>query len=315
MSGRDRRVQEGYSPELVAELAADTDSERPERYNSTLSFDSLVPFANHPFKLYEGTRFNDMVESIKAKGVISPIIVRPIGDNKYEILAGHNRVNAAKEAGLQSIPAIVYKDLTDDEAKLIVTDSNFNQQSLLDMTHSERAAAFSMYYEAMKKTPGYRSDLLDENESPTCSKLGNRSRTIDKLGKQVGLSKNTIFRYVRISKLAVELQTRLDNKDISLGTAESLSYLRMGEQEIVEQMLGAGKKISLKQADALKKESANGELSQEVIERILVPTPAKPEPINLNKKKISQYFKPEQTAEEIESVIAEALEMYFNKKG
>ncbi|MDR2729214.1 MAG: ParB N-terminal domain-containing protein, partial [Chitinispirillales bacterium] len=106
---------------------------------NTLSIDALVPFANHPFKPYEDSRFDDMVRSIKELGVIVPVIVRPKEDGIYEILSGHNRVNAAKQAGLAEVPVIIKENLTEEEASLIVTETNLVQRSFADLSHSERA--------------------------------------------------------------------------------------------------------------------------------------------------------------------------------
>jgi len=146
-----------------------------------INIEKLIPFANHPFKLYEGQRFIDMVESIRANGVLSPIIVRPTNGDNYEILSGHNRVNAAREAGLTEVPAIVKNDLTDEEALFIVTETNLVQRSFADMKHSERAAALSALYTAMKKQ-GYRSDLIDEIEN-TCAQFGHTLYLIKPLNK------------------------------------------------------------------------------------------------------------------------------------
>jgi len=134
-----------------------------------INIEKLIPFANHPFKLYEGQRFTDMVESIRTNGILSPIIVRSTDGGKYEILSGHNRVNAAREAGLTEVTAIVKVGLTDEEALFIVTETNLVQRSFADMKHSERAAALSVLYDAMKKQ-GYRSDLIEEIEN-TCAQI------------------------------------------------------------------------------------------------------------------------------------------------
>jgi len=133
---------------------------------SNIQHDALVPFKEHPFKMYEHNdpRFIDMVESIKIHGVIQPIIVRPYSfiEGKYEILAGHNRVAASKAAGFKDIDAFIRKGLTDDEAMFIVTETNLIQRSFADLKHSERAAVLAAQYKLMKKTPGYRSDLMNE---------------------------------------------------------------------------------------------------------------------------------------------------------
>lgn len=191
---RDRSIQQPWKPL--------SDEKRPNRSHQEIGLDDLVPFADHPFYPYDENRLNDMAESIKANGVISPITVRPLGeDGKYEILAGHNRVNAARQAGLQSIPADILNGLTDDDAKLIAVESNLIQRSLTDMNLSEQAAAISTLYHAMKKKPGYRSDLLEKIEQTTCSPLTNRSRTMAKLSIYYGLPKDTIARYLPISQL------------------------------------------------------------------------------------------------------------------
>ena len=115
-----------------------------------IGIEQLVPFADHPFKLYEGRRFADMVESVRANGVLVPIVVRPGADDQFEILSGHNRVAAAREAGLSEIPAIVREGLTDEEALLIVTETNLIQRSFADLKHSERAVAIAAHHRATK---------------------------------------------------------------------------------------------------------------------------------------------------------------------
>ena len=136
----------------------------PTNATESLFVDELIPYADHPFKLYEGERLDDMVRSVKELGVIVPVIVRPL-DEDYEILSGHNRVNAAKIAGLKKVPVIIKTGLTDEEAKLIVTETNLVQRSFADLSHSERAVALKMHLEALKESnggQGTRTDLLDE---------------------------------------------------------------------------------------------------------------------------------------------------------
>ena len=140
---------------------SDVPSEKTDGTTS-LKLEDLIPFRNHPFKLYEGDRFNDMVESIKQYGVIVPIVVRKV-DNKYEILSGHNRVNAAKEAGLTEVPTVIKEGLTEEEATLIVTETNIMQRSFSELAHSERATVISTRHSAMKNQ-GVRTDLLNEIE-------------------------------------------------------------------------------------------------------------------------------------------------------
>ena len=151
---------------------ASSDKNCPSLKITNIKLDTLVPFADHPFKLYEGQQLADLVCSIRDNGVEQPIIVRSIGDKKYEILAGHNRVHAAREAGLDTVPAIIRDDLSDEDAKILVVESNFNQRSVKEMKPSELANSLHMLNEAMKKKPGYRSDLQEPEDG---SQSDNRS--------------------------------------------------------------------------------------------------------------------------------------------
>ena len=278
----------------------------------------LLPFDKHPFKMYEGQRFLDMVESVRTHGVIVPIVVRSYikEEGKYEILSGHNRVAAAREAGLKEIPVIIRNDLTDEEALLIVTETNLIQRSFADLKHSERAVVLSIHYEAMKGKPGYRLDLLAEIEELTCAPMGHGMRTRDKLGTQYNLGKTTVARYLRVNKLIPALKERLDTDEIGMRVAEALSYLRVKEQNIVEKLLAKGTKINIKQADTLKAESGKGELNLANISEILSSGyfPVKVKPIKLSGQFLAQHFNPDQSIEEIEKVIAVALEQYFSNQ-
>jgi len=288
----------------------------PNRINQEINIGQLVPFTNHPFKLYEGQRFTDMVESIRANGVITPIIVRPATDGKYEILSGHNRASAAKEAGLENIPAVVYEGLSDDEAMLIVTETNLVQRSFADLPHSERAVALSIHYDAMKKKSGYRTDLITEIDSLTCAPVGHRTRTRDKLSEQYGLSKNTVARYLRINKLSSALKQCLDSGNIGMRVAEALSYLRLNEQEIVEEVLAVGKRITIKQADSLEKASQEGVLSNELIMETLEAKSDSTtyiEPVVISSEFLAQYFTKGQSNQKIKKILDKALVMYFEK--
>ncbi|GHU89405.1 hypothetical protein FACS1894202_07520 [Clostridia bacterium] len=273
----------------------------------------LVPFANHPFKLYEGKRFDDMVESVKATGIISPIIVRPLND-KFEILSGHNRVEAAKAAGLDVVPAVVRENLSDDEALLIVTETNLIQRSFADMKHSERAVVIATHYNAMKLKSGYRSDLLEEIEALTCAPVAHRSRTRDKLGAQYGLSKDTISRYLRVNELIDEFKTMLDDGKIAMRAAVSLSYLRDVEQELVCDILNEpNAKLTMKATEELRQKAVIGKLDAKDVILLLTgeKSETKPIKVKIGSDVVSKYFMDAQTPKEIEDVVAKALEAWF----
>ncbi len=283
-----------------------------------VELDKLVAFDKHPFKLYEWQRFTDMLESVRANGVIVPIVLRSYikEEGKYEILSGHNRVAAARKVGLKEVPVVIRKKLTDEEALLIVTETNLLQRSFADLKHSERAVALSVHNEAMKKKPGYRTDLLTKIEELTCAPLGHGLRTRDKLGEQYSLGKTTIARYLRVNKLIPALKERLDNDNIGMRVAEALSYLRIEEQDIVENLLAMGTKINTKQADTLKAESGKGEINLEKISKIMSLDyyPGKVKPVKLSGQFLAQYFNQDQSVEEVEKIIAVALEQYYYSK-
>src|SRR5690554_1274394 len=142
----------------------DEDEDHNQKAGVTeIELSKLKPFKNHPFKLYEGERLNDMVESIKEHGVITPLIVRPLNDGKYEILSGHNRANSAKLAGLETVPVVIKENLTDEEAMLIVTETNLIQRSFSELTHSEKARILAERHKAIKEQ-GRKTDLIKEIE-------------------------------------------------------------------------------------------------------------------------------------------------------
>jgi len=276
--------------------------------------DLLVPFANHPFTQYEGQKFMDMVESIRASGVLTPIIVRPAADGKFEILSGHNRTAAATEAGLETIPTVIREGLTDDEAMFIVTETNLIQRSFADMNHSERAVVIAVHYEAIKKKSGYRTDLLEELDDETYPLKANRS-SMGKLGRQYGLSRDTIGRYLRVNKLIPALKERLDNRSFGVYPAVLLSYLRDSEQKFVNEVIYDNRKVNTKQARQLREKSKQAELSKQDIQEIIVPKVAstKVKPVQFSGQFLSEFFDESKSAAEIEATVAEALREYFDK--
>jgi ParB family chromosome partitioning protein len=293
-----------------------------------LALNTLFSFKLHPFKLYSGHRFDDMVQSIRENGVLVPIIVRPIDDFTYEILSGHNRVEAAKTAGLEHIPAIVREGLTDEEALLIVTETNLLQRSFADMTHSERAVALSMHHEAIKRQ-GRRTDLIREIENmlnasgintlETCTPLEYKLKTVEKIGLEYGLARETVARYLRINKLIGALKERLDNDEFAVRSAVTLSHLPADEQQTVDDILDSSHyKLDMKKAEALRAASGKRALDHETAMQILAgtkkPRSAKPAVFKLKPQIVSRYFKPEQKPDEIEATIIEALEFFYAHK-
>ena len=229
---------------------------------TSLNLNDLIPFRNHPFKLYEGDRFNDMVESIKQFGVIVPIVVRKV-DDKYEILSGHNRVNAAKEAGLTEVPTVIKEGLTEEEATLIVTETNIMQRSFSELAHSERATVISTRHSAMKNQ-GVRNDLLNEIEKlskapnlaseETFYPMDKKLRTHETIGNEYNLSQASVARYLRIDKLSDAIKDLVDEGKIAMRAGVDLSYLSQENQEMVEAIISENTfKVDMKKAALLRK--------------------------------------------------------------
>jgi ParB family chromosome partitioning protein len=191
----------------------------------------LVPFKAYPFRPYEGERLDDMVASIKKNNVIVPIIVRRLADT-LEILSGHNRVNAAKLAGLDKVPALVLDDVSDEDAMAYVVETNLVQRSFSDMCHSEKAAVLALHHSKMF-SQGKRNDILKQTkmlenpheykDSGTFRQIGEKSRSDKSLAEMYSLSARTVSRYLRIQLLIPQLKSLLDNGNIPLIPAVTLS--------------------------------------------------------------------------------------------
>lgn len=225
-----------------------------------LPLGKLVPYPNQPFKPYKAEKLERLTEDIRVNGVLSPIIVRPKGD-RYEVLAGHNRWNASHRAGKDTIPAII-QELDDDTAALVMVNTNLNQRD--ELLPSEKAFAYRVQLEAMKRRAGRPQNNL--------SQLGTQKRSDQEMAEQVGESRNQIQRYIRLTYLTPDLLEQVDNGELSMVPAVALSYLSPDEQRLVLEVSGdCERKVSVFQAEALKKVAGAGSLSRGVIEGILLP--------------------------------------------
>lgn len=292
---------------------------------TTLKLDQLVPFTNHPFRLYEGERLNEMVESIKNFGVIVPIVVRKKG-LKYEILSGHNRVNAAQLAGLSQVPSVVKDGLSEEEAILIVTETNLMQRSFSDLAHSERATVIATRHSAMK-SQGIRTDLLSEIEklskapnnsgSSTSRLIGEKLSADKQLGDEYGISARNISRYLRISSLTSEMKELVDVGKVGIYAGVDLSYLSTENQEMVEAIISENTfKVDMKKAALLRDFEKDNKLNWDTAKAIItgeaLKQPDKAKPIKIQPMIISKYFRPNEDKKDIEKIIEKALAMYFD---
>ncbi len=266
---------------------------------------SLIPWANQPFRPYSDAKMKQFVEDIKANGVLNPIIVRPMGQ-QYQILAGHNRTNASREAGLTTVPAII-KDVDDDTAILIVVNTNLNQRD--ELLLSEKAWAYRLQLEAMKRQ-GQRTDLTSaQNERKYSNK---ESREL--LAEQTGENRNQIQRYIRLTYLIPELLEMVDQAMLPMISGVSLSYLAEDQQHIVCDISAeCDKKISTAQAEKIKRLGQTGSFSAFAVKQILLP--AKPwNAANAFSNRSKGLIPKTATQQDIEHV-ALLIEDYFESKG
>ena len=272
-----------------------------------LPLSDLVPFKDHPFRVVDDDRMMETVESVKDYGVLVPIIVRPMEDGTYEIVSGHRRKRACELAGVQDIPAIV-RDLDDDEATIIMVDSNLQRENILP---SERAKAYQMKLEALKHQ-GKRQDL-------TSAQVGQKldeqtARAV--VAQEAGTSRNQVQRFIRLNSLEQPLIDKVDNGELAFTPAVELSYLKPLEQEWVHQALEATQQTpSLSQAQRIKQESKEGSLTEESVMRIMSEE-KKPlyNSVTLSHDTLKKYFPKSYTVKQMEKVIIKLLETWLKHR-
>lgn len=282
--------------------------------------DMLVPYHNHKFTLYEGERLDDMVESIRKNGVMTPIIVQPLEDGNYEILIGHNRWNASKVAGLECIPAIIKENLTEEEAEIYVVESNLLQRGFGELKISEQAQVLSLRYESMF-SQGKRNDIISELlalEGKTEQKQKHNSR--EEVGAEYGLSRNTVARLLRVDKLNDGIKEWVDNGELSVRAAVELSYLSDEDQEQLYRTNtdyatgGMSRKISEKTAKQLRASADNDGVS-DTMSSILSGDEKENKPSGKSVKidgEIYERYLSNIDKKQIASIVENALRMYFN---
>ena len=225
-----------------------------------LPLGKLIAWANQPFKPYSEEKMRQLIEDIKANGVLNPIIVRPKGE-QYEILAGHNRWNASRKAGLETIPAII-KVVDDATATLIMVNTNLNQRD--ELLYSEKAWAYRLQMEAMNRQ-GHRTDL-------TSPQNASKYRSDDEAAKSSGVSGDTLRRYIRLTHLIPELLEMVDKDMLPMVSGVALSYLEEKQQQIVCDISAeCDKRISTASAEQIKHLGQAGNFSADAVRRILLP--------------------------------------------
>ena len=282
---------------------AERDEEKLERVVE-IPLDEISDFHNHPFKVKQDEAMMEMVESVRQYGVLVPALVRPKTDGGYEMVAGHRRKMACALAERAVIPCVV-RELTDDEAVIIMVDSNLQRETVLP---SEKAFAYKMKLEAMKRQ-GKRTDLTS---SPVATKLD----TAAMLGKQSGESRDQVFRYIRLTYLVPEILDMVDENKIALRPAVELSYLAEEEQRtLLDTMECEDCTPSHAQAIKMRKFSEAGNLTDEVILSIMQEEkPNQKEQFKMPKERIAKYFPAGTPVQKMEDTIVKALELYRKRQ-
>ena len=275
----------------------ETRQEEQREQVQQISIEELHPFKDHPFKVLDDEAMQHTVESIKLLGVTNPLIARPRPEGGYEIISGHRRQHAAQLAGLKALPVIV-RQMDDDAAVLLMVDSNLQREQILP---SERAFAYKMKLDALKRQ-GARSDLTSTQVAQKLS--------VEKVGEDAGVSKDTIRRFIRLTNLIPELLDMVDEKKISFNPAVELSYLDENQQrDFLEAMSDTQNAPSLSQAQRLKKLAQEGHFSYDVAFAVMgEPKKDELDKVVIKNDTLRKYFPESSTPREMEEKIIGLLE-------
>ena len=270
-----------------------------KEFISQLPPDKLSPFAKHPYQVREDAAMDELVESVRTYGILSPLLARPKGEG-YELVSGHRRRLAAQKLGLPTVPVLV-REMTDDEAVILMVDSNLQRENLLP---SEKAFAYKMKLEAMKHQGKSTSVQL-------APKL-----TTEQIGYEAGISKDVVKRYIRLTNLVPPLLQMVDDGRIAFSPAVELSYLSEAEQTaLLEVMEGEIRTPSHAQAIKMRSFSEQGKLNPDVILSIMQEEkPNQVEQFKIPRERIDKFFKPGTPAQKIEDTIVKALELYRKRQ-
>ena len=263
----------------------------------------LFPFKNHPFKVLDDESMQRTVESVEQYGVLSPLIARPRPEGGYEIISGHRRQHAAQLAGLETLPVIV-RNMDDDAAVLLMVDSNLQRENILP---SERAFAYKMKLEALKNQ-GARSDLTSVQVAPKLS--------TEKIGEEVGMSKDNVKRYIRLTNLVPELLDMVDEKKIAFNPAVELSYLDESQQRnFLEAMNDTQNAPSLSQAQRLKRLAQEGHFSYDVAFAVMGEEKKDElDKVVIKNDTLRKYFPRSYTPKQMEDTIIKLLDQWQRKQ-
>lgn len=264
----------------------------------------IVPFQNHPFKVKDDEKMEELIESIRLQGILTPVLVRPDDTDGYEMISGHRRMHAAQRLGLETIPAIV-KEMTDDESTIAMVNANIQREELLP---SERAFAYKMKMDAMKRQ-GSRRDLTSDQKGPKLAACS--------IGEEAGFSGTQVKRYIRLTELIPELLDMVDEKRLGFTIAVDISYISQDIQKWLYEYIKENGVIKPEQVAKLREHLQHSKINQMEMIQLLNNSlkgriPSKK--VTLSEKKLYKYFPPHYSASEMEGVIVTLLEEWKQRQ-
>ena len=265
-----------------------------------LEIAKIRPFKNHPFKVLDDEKMQDLMESIRINGILSPVLVRPIGNDTYAMVSGHRRMHAAMMLGMDTVPAII-REMTDDEAVVKMVDANIQREELLP---SEKAFAYKMKFEAMKRQVGRPS-------KDNSTQIGWNFETAELVGKETGESKNQVRRYIRLTELIPELLDYVDQKRIQFTVAVEISYVDQEVQKWLFEYIKDNGVVKLNQITLLRSQLQTGAITQAKMIALLndsQPGKAPSSKLTFTEKKLREYFPATYTTTDMRNIIEDLLQ-------
>ena len=270
-----------------------------------IEIEKIHPFRNHPFHVVDDAKMQDLIDSIRENGILSPTLIRPIGNDEYEMVSGHRRMHAAMKLGMDTVPAII-RDMTDDEAIVKMVDSNIQREELLP---SEKAFAYKMKMDAMKRQ-GQRSDL-------TSCQNGTKSRSDNIFAVEVGESARQVQRFIRLTELIPELLTYVDKKRLQFTVAVEISYIDKEIQGWLYEYIKENGPVKLNQVKELRTALQTGAMTQDKMIVLLNGSQkaSTAGSLTLTDRKLREYFPPTYSHDDMMDVIEKLLMSWKAQNG
>lgn len=270
-----------------------------------IEIEKIHPFRNHPFHVVDDAKMQDLIDSIRENGILSPTLIRPVGNDEYEMVSGHRRMHAAMKLGMETIPAII-RDMTDDEAIVKMVDSNIQREELLP---SEKAFAYKMKLEAMRRTAGRPSNNLSQN--------GTNFRVDQEIANQVNESRNQIRRYIRLTELIPELLDFVDRRRLQFTVAVEISYIDKEIQGWLFEYIRENGPVKLNQVKELRTALQTGAMTQDKMIVLLKGTQKSTSAgsLTLTDRKLREYFPPTYSHDDMMDVIETLLKSWKAQNG